>query len=217
MSYRPCTPFYCNDASVDAHIHDIQVVSKWLVLGYVWFSEKIINIQNVWLFYRDICYMLAWWPDNLKTFDWCILALLSLTFEDWYNHTFTHTTHIDRGIKGIFFRGGKVIFPDFFPRVNCFFRVEDSHFGRLKTNFSGFEKWKAKKKKKKVSSPHFVAFSSSILNFPPSFFRFSFSSPFSLASLFPVGQQKFPGEKYRCYSAPPLLRHCLQFTKVIHS
>ena len=36
-------------------------------------------------------------------------------------------------IGGIFFRGGKVIFPDFFP-------VENSPFGEPKTNFSGFEK-----------------------------------------------------------------------------
>ena len=53
------------------------------------------------------------------------------------------------GVTGIFFRGGKVIFPDFFPSMKCFFLVENFHFGRPKTNFSGFEKWKAKKKKKK--------------------------------------------------------------------
>ena len=58
-----------------------------------------------------------------------------------------------RGIRGIFFRGDKVIFPDFFPGVKCCFPVENSYFARLKTNFSGFEKWKAKKKKKKKKGP----------------------------------------------------------------
>ena len=47
---------------------------------------------------------------------------------------------VNRGVRGIFFRRGKDIFPDFFPNVKCFFLVENSHFGRPKTNFSGFEK-----------------------------------------------------------------------------
>ena len=34
-----------------------------------------------------------------------------------------------RAVRLIFFRGGKVIFPDFFPDVKCFFLVENSHFG----------------------------------------------------------------------------------------
>ena len=45
-----------------------------------------------------------------------------------------------RGITGIFFRGGQLIFPDFFPGVKWFFPVENFHFGTPKTNFSGFEK-----------------------------------------------------------------------------
>ena len=51
-----------------------------------------------------------------------------------------------RGVTGKFFWGGKVIFPDFFPGVKCFFPVENFHFGRPKTNFSHFQKWKAKQK-----------------------------------------------------------------------
>ena len=43
-----------------------------------------------------------------------------------------------RGVTGILFWGGKVIFPDFFPDVKCFFRVENSDFGRSKTNFRCF-------------------------------------------------------------------------------
>ena len=53
-----------------------------------------------------------------------------------------HLETPDRGVTGKFFWGGKVIFPDFFPEENF-------HFVRPKTNFSGFEKWQAKKKKKK--------------------------------------------------------------------
>ena len=46
-----------------------------------------------------------------------------------------------RDIRRIFFRGGKVIFPDFFPGMKkCFFPGQNSHFRRPKTNFSGFEK-----------------------------------------------------------------------------
>ena len=100
-----------------------------------------------------------------------------------------------RGIRGIFFSGGKgkVIFPG----VKCFFQVENSHFGRPKTNFSVFKSEKQKKKKKKYSH---LTFLSSISIFHLPFFWFSFFSPFSLcflAPLFSVGQQKFPCEKCR--------------------
>ena len=53
-----------------------------------------------------------------------------------------------RGIRGIFFRGGKVIYPDFFPRHEMLFPVGNFHFGTPKKNFSGFEKWKEKNKTK---------------------------------------------------------------------
>ena len=87
--------------------------------------------------------------------------------------------HLSRGVTGIFFWGGKVIFPDFFPGVKCFFPVENSHFGRPKTNFRRFQKWKKKKKKK---GPHlfFWRFPASISNFPPFLLNFH---PFSLFSL----------------------------------
>ena len=72
-------------------------------------------------------------------------------------------------------------------------------FCRPKTNFGGFVKEKAKRKK--GSSPP-------IFNFPPSLFRFSFfSSPFPpplfLASLIQVGQQNFPAEKCQGPLCPP--------------
>ena len=53
--------------------------------------------------------------------------------------------HTSRGVRGIFFRGGKVIFPDFFPDVKRFFPVENSHFLVV------LKSEKQKKKKKKMS------------------------------------------------------------------
>ena len=68
----------------------------------------------------------------------------------------------------------------FFSGVNCFFPVENSHFGTPKTNF----RFKSEKKKKKKPSPLFLTFPTSISNFPPSLLQLSFfSSQFS--PLFP--------------------------------
>ena len=119
-----------------------------------------------------------------------------------------------RGITRKFFWGGIVIFPNFFP-------VENFHYGRPKTNFTCFEKWKEKKKKKKKGPLfifHFGTFSTFHFQFLPSFLQFFFfSSPFPpfsiffLASFFPVGQQKFPGQKSlggTLPHAPRLLCHC---------
>ena len=81
---------------------------------------------------------------------------------------------------------------------------------------------KSEKKKKVLSSfLIFVTFPPSIFNFPPSLISFfDFPSflphfPFFLASLFPTGQQKFPGQKPLQGHLPPcptprLLRHCMQ-------
>ena len=85
----------------------------------------------------------------------------------------------DRGVTGIFFWGGKVIFPDFFPGVKCFFPVENSHFGRPKTNFRRFQKWKAKKKKKKKKKKVLTSFSAVfLLPFPIFHLFFSIFTPF---------------------------------------
>ena len=110
---------------------------------------------------------------------------------------------LHRGVTGNFFWWGKVIFPDFFPDVKCFFPVGNFHFGRPKTNCGHFVKWKAKKKKK--SSPHFETF--------PSFhFQFSifllFSSNFPPFSFFPClffpggWQEISPSEVFGGHSAP---------------
>ena len=91
-------------------------------------------------------------------------------------------------------------------------------FWQTQNKFQWFWKVKSKKKKKKKVI-------SSVCNFSPFHFKFStfdfpsFSSPYSfffLASLFLVGQQKFPGEKCRqggtlppAQTPPPrLLCHC---------
>ena len=95
---------------------------------------------------------------------------------------FSFGVSASRGVTGIFFWGGKVIFPDFFSGVKCFFPVENFHFGTPKTNFHRF-----RKKKKKRSSPLFITFPTSISNFPPFLSQFSFfSSQFSpLCPFFP--------------------------------
>ena len=117
-------------------------------------------------------------------------------------------SHINiRGVTGTFFWRAKS-FSWFFPGVKCFFPVENSHFGRPKTNFHRFQKWKEKKKKNR-SSPLFIAFRTSVSNFPPSLLQFSFFSsqfsplfPFFLCSFFPIHQLKFPSQNPRpaCYA-----------------
>ena len=106
--------------------------------------------------------------------------------------------------RKIFLRG-KVMFPDFFTGVNFFFPIENFHFGISKTNFH-FKKWKAKKKKKNLLI--LELFPPSILNFHLPFYNFSFfSSPFPPfhfpCFFFPVGQQKFPGQKSLGVLCPP--------------
>ena len=118
-----------------------------------------------------------------------------------------------QGRKRNIFQRWQSHFPDFFPGVKCFFPVENSQFGRPKTNFSGFQKTKTKTHKK-------VLFK--FCNF--SFFHFLFSTfhflifllfhsivPFFLASLFPVGLQKFPGGggEHSGLHTPCLLHHCV--------
>ena len=93
-----------------------------------------------------------------------------------------------RGITGIFFWGGNVIFPDFFPGMKCFFPVENSHFGRPKTNSIVFKSEKPKKRKRKRKKGPHRFLELFLLPFPPLF-------PFFLASFFPIRQQKFPGQK----------------------
>ena len=61
----------------------------------------------------------------------------------WWRH------QICKGVTKVFFWGEKVIFPEVFPSVKCLnFPVENFLSGRPKTNFIGFEKLEAKKKKK---------------------------------------------------------------------
>ena len=95
--------------------------------------------------------------------------------------------------RKIFLRG-QSHFPDFlfFLGVKCFFfvQVENFNFGRPKTNFSRFEKWKGQKKKKVLSSFwNFSLLPFSIFTFPFTIFLLCFSiSPllhFSLASFLP--------------------------------
>ena len=100
-----------------------------------------------------------------------------------------------RGVTGKFFWGGRVIFPDFFPGVKCFFPVENSILVDPKQILVVL-------KSDKVLS--------SFCNFPPSLLQFSFFSsqfaplfPFFFTSFLPVGQQKFPCQKSLGALCPP--------------
>ena len=121
----------------------------------------------------------------------------------WECCSLTSGVNSARGVRRIFFRGVKVIFSNFFPGVKCFFLLENSHFVRPKTNFSGFEKWQKKKEKEKENDPLFLLpfsiFHLPIFNFP----SFQLHFPLFLVSFFPVGQQKFPGQKSRGAPYPP--------------
>ena len=104
--------------------------------------------------------------------------------------------------------------------MKCFFQVDNSHFGRPKTNFSDFQKVKSKKnktkqnknknktKQKKTVLSSFRHFTSLDFKFfHLHFFDFLFLLFYSifhciLASLFLVGQQKFHGQKSGGHSAP---------------
>ena len=113
---------------------------------------------------------------------------------------------LNRGVTGKFFLGGKVTLPDFFLGVKCFFPVENFHFGRPKTNFSGFEKWgeKVLSSFRNFSLLPFSIFHIPFYNFPSFLLHFSFFFfHFFLASFSPVDQQKFPGRKSRGEHLPP--------------
>ena len=89
----------------------------------------------------------------------------------------------NRGIAGKFFWGGKDSFSDIFPGVKYFFPVQNVHFGRPKTtNFSGFEKWEAKKKKERKREGEKKGFSS-FCNFSTFHFQF-YTFPFTIYRLF---------------------------------
>ena len=89
------------------------------------------------------------------------------------------TTPLLGTYKRNIFQRGQSHFSWSFPGMKCFFPVENSHFGRPETNFSGFEKWKAQKQKQKrkkvLSSFWFCNFSLFLLPFSI-FITFPFSS-----------------------------------------
>ena len=84
-----------------------------------------------------------------------------------------------QGHKRNIFQRGQSHFPDFFPSVKCFFPVENSHFGRPTRNFIGVLK---------LFLLPFSIFHLPLFDFPSFLVHFHFV----LASLSPVGQQKFP-------------------------
>ena len=72
-------------------------------------------------------------------------SVLEMRYSKHCIYYLPHVSAADtREVTGKFFWGGKVVFPDFFPGVKCFFPVEKFPFGRPKTNFRHFQKSKAK-------------------------------------------------------------------------
>ena len=109
-----------------------------------------------------------------------------------------------RGVTGIFFWGGKVIFPDYFPSVKCFFPVENSHFGRPKPNIHHFQKWE--KKKVLTSFYNFSFFHFQFSTFPFTIFLLFFSifSPFPLPLFSQYVSKNFPVRSLWGHFAPPV-------------
>ena len=115
-----------------------------------------------------------------------------------------HHLYISPGHRGIFFRGGKVIFPDFFPSLKSFFPVENSILVDPK-QISVVLKSETKEEEKKKSSPHFVTFPPSIFNFPLSLFDFlSFLHfPSSLCLSLPGRSAEISSEQCQGALCPP--------------
>ena len=127
-------------------------------------------------------------------------------------YTWPMTSMINRGATGKLFWGVKVIFSDFFPGMKCFFLVENFHFGRPKQILVILESEKQKEKKKKEKKVfsslwNFLLLPFSISSFPFTIFLLFFSIfplfHFFFASFFPVGEQKFPGQKSLGGTLPP--------------
>ena len=129
-----------------------------------------------------------------------------------------YVIHKTRGVTGIFFWRGKVIFPDFFPGVKCFFPVENSHLVDIKQIFVVFKSEKqktnkqtnkTKQKQKKNPSPLFITFPTYISNFPPSLLQFFFLLFLSIFTPFPFFPCLFfPDTSVLC--PPRLLCHCIK-------
>ena len=103
--------------------------------------------------------------------------------------------------------------------MKCFFPVENSHFGRPKTNFRRFQKWKAKKKKK---GPHLFLerFPASI----PIFHLFlSIFTPFQFfpCLFFPDTSSKISRSEVSGGTLPPpvtpLILHLNCFVQCLHN
>ena len=126
-----------------------------------------------------------------------------------------HKEHMSsiQGHNTKFFLRGQSHFSRYFPGREILFPGRIFWFLVDPKNFSSFEKWKAKKKKKvPFSFCHFATFSSfnfQFSTFPFTIFLVFFSiSPFSLfflCSFFPVDDQKFPSQKSQGGTLPPAI------------
>ena len=108
----------------------------------------------------------------IQTSQWFVLKFLRKTYSIVQYFEILLFAHSVNGVRAKFFRGGKVTLLIFPVSAKCFSLVENFHFGRPKTNFNCSKKWKAKKKKKKLSSTHFHTFSHPFFIFHLPFYNF---------------------------------------------
>ena len=117
------------------------------------------------------------------------------SYISWHFHTHCLTTRSFLGCKRKIFLRGQSHFSWFFSRREMLFPSRKFPFWLTQNKFQSFLKVKRKKKKDPllifVTFPPYIIFHLPFLNFPSFFPIF----PFFFASLFPIGQQKFPGQK----------------------
>ena len=115
--------------------------------------------------------------------------------EKYELHIISSVYLFTRGVTGKFFWGGQIHFSWFFSRHEMLFPGRKFPFWLTQNKFQSFWKVKSKKKKSPLLIFILVTFRHSIFIFPPflSWFpSFLLHFPFFPASLFPIGQPKFP-------------------------
>ena len=131
---------------------------------------------------------------------------ICVTRQNNAGYSYMPLENIKIGFSALFSEGAKSLFLIFSQHEICFFLVKIVHFGWPQTNFSGFKKWQAKKKKKVLCL--FSSFFTSIFNFPPLRIFLLFLSIFhSSLPLFPGRSAKSSQWKMSGGTLPPHLLH----------
>ena len=144
--------------------------------------------------------------------------MLLVSFQMKLLYSTIHNSNLSKtegsGVRGIYFRGGKVTFSRFFSVWNLLFPAKNFPFWLTLNKFQRFQKSDKKKKKKKERKKGpvliFIIFhfnfqfpTSPLLNFP----HFPLHFAFFPCPSFPGRSAKILGEKYQGALCPRLLRH----------